>query len=192
MEPRLPVSSNQCITGLHRYTELSNAVKITKEKRKGTTFGHSDGPITKPYFHVSIDPSNCSSIQTSSSCYPGPGCCANRLRGIFRTSPSRSTHSGHNKSSRRAASGIIQQSIQPVVRWPPGLLPAGRASAISSSRHPNQMPKPSQLAISKGKKQQLNFEHPAKSQIPDFMSEADPTHLMEKTRLGALVSMKSR
>lgn len=35
MEPRLPVSSNQCITGLHRYTELSNYVKITKKNVKG-------------------------------------------------------------------------------------------------------------------------------------------------------------
>lgn len=64
-------------------------------------------------------------------------------------------------------SGIIQQSTEPVVRWAPGLLPVGRAIlAISFSRHPHQMPKPSQLAISKGKKQQLNSEHPAKAKFP--------------------------
>lgn len=118
--------------------------------------GSTDGP----YFHVSIDLPICSSIHTSSSTNPGPGRYADRLCRLFQTSLSLSTHSSPNKRSRcvPGPNGIIQQSIQQVRRWLPGLLPVGHALAISLSRHPNQMPKPSQLPTSKGKKQQFYFQ----------------------------------
>lgn len=82
---------------------------------------------------------------------------------------------------------------EPVLCWPPGLLPAGRAiSATSLSKHPNQMPKPSQLAISKGKKQQLNSEHPAKAKFLTSCLRRNPLTSWRKPVLELLCPEKKK